>query len=389
MHDTFKILLIEDDDSVAITVRDNLIEQYTNIAVTIEPDLNNAVDILKQIEPDAVILDLIKGRLDTGDMTGNLSWNEIWNHRFVPLIVYTASTQETDPPLPTEHPFVVRIQKSQANSVIEVVKKLGQYFPYMQAVKELSVSISKDMHRVLTETAPLLWKEETPDASYSPLFSRVLRRRVAASFDSTTGSTDQKLNCWEQFIYPPLETDLLMGDFLRLTGRRWDDPSAYRITITPSCDLVRRNGIAKVPKVLVAKCVDLTVLWEKCNIKKPSSTSAKKRATEHLTLWLSDSIPRSGLMPLPDFPSILPHMAIDLRGLELIMYSEIKGFETDTANIATYERVVSVDSPFREALAWAYMHVACRPGVPDREIEPWVSGLIETYKHLQPDNDSQ
>jgi CheY-like chemotaxis protein len=381
MPTNYKILLIEDDANVAATVRDHLGEQFGNLDITVEQNLNNAVNALVQAEPDAVILDLIEGPLQAADIAGNLGWQEIWNHRFVPLIVYTASAQDTDPPLPTDHPFIVRIQKGQADSINEVSNRLRHYLPYMESVRELSVSASRSMHMVLKETAPLLWKGGMPDQAQTQLFSRILKRRIAASADISLDSPDLKLSHWEQFIYPPLESDLLTGDLLRVADQPWDNPDAYRVVLTPSCDLVRRNGSAKVEAILVARSVSLTEMWAKCQIKKPDSDPNKKEAEKLLSLWLTELIPRSGILPLPDFPNILPFMAINLRALDLIQYDSIKGFE-DGTSVPIYERIVSVDSPFREALVWAYMHVACRTCLPDREIEPWIAGAIEAYSNL-------
>ena len=150
MPDIFTILLVEDDGSVASTVKDNIEEQCENVRVEIEPSLGNAVESLKRIKPDAVVLDLIEGPLTGGDMAGNLGWREIWNHRFVPLVVYTASANETEPPLPEGHPFVVRIAKGDASSVNQVVSKMNEYLPYMKSVRNITDTMTQDVHRVLT-----------------------------------------------------------------------------------------------------------------------------------------------------------------------------------------------------------------------------------------------
>ena len=65
-------------------------------------------------------------------------------------------------------------------------------------------------------------------------------------------------------------------------------------------------------------------------------------------------------------------MAAQLRKLELLSITD-EGFEG--ADGATYDRVASIDSPFREALSWAYLQIAGRPGLPDRNNKVWVEGI--------------
>ena len=42
-----------------------------------------------------------------------------------------------------------------------------------------------------------------------------------------------------------------------------------------------------------------------------------------------------------------------------------------------FERVVSVDSPFRESIVWADIAINGRPGLPDRDCENWLTSIKE------------
>jgi len=63
-------------------------------------------------------------------------------------------------------------------------------------------------------------------------------------------------------------------------------------------------------------------------------------------------------------------MVADFRRLELINISQIGDGETE------YVRVASVDNPFRELVAWAYILCAARPGLPDRDFDAWVEEVV-------------
>jgi len=57
-------------------------------------------------------------------------------------------------------------------------------------------------------------------------------------------------------------------------------------------------------------------------------------------------------------------MAIKLRDTEFVKFDEVFG----AAENRKFNRVASIDSPFREQIAWANMQIASRPALPDREI---------------------
>ena len=66
-------------------------------------------------------------------------------------------------------------------------------------------------------------------------------------------------------------------------------------------------------------------------------------------------------------------MMADLKKLELIPISEI-------GESAKYIRIASLDSPCRELISWAYMHTACRLGLPDRDYQSWNKEIIDAYR---------
>lgn len=78
------------------------------------------------------------------------------------------------------------------------------------------------------------------------------------------------------------------------------------------------------------------------------------------------------MLPFPKFGTKIPTMAADLRQLELIPFAEI-------VDENYYRRIASIDSPFRELISWAYMQTACRPGLPDRNVDEWCDEIVSLY----------
>jgi CTP synthase len=71
-------------------------------------------------------------------------------------------------------------------------------------------------------------------------------------------------------------------------------------------------------------------------------------------------------------------MSACLRDLELIPVDGIAG------DAAKYLRVASVDSPFREQIAWAFVQIAGRPAVPDRDLEGWIEEIKSQVAEAKP-----
>jgi hypothetical protein len=94
---------------------------------------------------------------------------------------------------------------------------------------------------------------------------------------------------------------------------------------------------------------------------------------EKLPRYLSEA-QRSGYIPVPKYADLVPSMAVSLRDLELIPMSEIATKEEEKR----FRRILSIDSPFREQVSWGYMQIACRPGLPERELAAWAREIVAT-----------
>lgn len=69
-------------------------------------------------------------------------------------------------------------------------------------------------------------------------------------------------------------------------------------------------------------------------------------------------------------------MMANLRNLQLIPIENIG----KPGEGKKFIRVASIDSPFREALSWAYLQVSGRPGLPERDLEAWSHEILEALQ---------
>ena len=174
------------------------------------------------------------------------------------------------------------------------------------------------------------------------------------------GGSGEPVQPWEQYVYPPIGPSLMTGDLLREVGGDPSHPSAYRLVLSPSCDLQIRDGNCDLTQVLVCKCIGFQEFVESTpTLSRLPPAKLRERLPSMLTQPHID-----GHFIIPAFGNIFPGMAASLRSLELVNYADISGTDGEGRR---WGRVASIDSPFRESLSWAYLLVAGRPGVPDRD----------------------
>jgi len=330
---------------------------------------------IDEFAPDIVILDLLEV-MDAGDRQpiGLAQYDIVWNRLFCPLVVYSAQPEiATDRHEP--HPFVKAVQKGR-DSVSQLMETILALRPHVEALREAKLHIRHQFARALRDVAPYAFKSFKSKAEVSEAIIRSGRRRLAALMDTQPGET---LAPWEHYLYPPLSNNIQLGDLLMVEGAPDDDPTSFRVVLTPSCDLETSGGrVPKVASALVACC---------CSIKKGITlTSLGKMSANKLRSRLPSTVLTHGyfetILPLPGLSGRIPCMAANLRDIELIPLDHIGN------DGAKFKRVASMDSPFRELVAWSYMQVAGRPGLPDRDFDKWTEEILAACQKEEEQNEA-
>lgn len=358
------VLFIEDDPN-AVADAMELLEQ-TNF----KPSLLNfteASDQLLSLKPDVIILDIFKTVEGSRPVSeGDNSFRQIWDKRFCPVVIYSSDPDGLQDIEDTkDHPFIKRVKKGRDSHKV-VVSIVQSFANHVSALKETEAHFVQEMSLVFKKVAPNIFNSIEEDKRSDALL-RACRRRLAASMDEySNGNT--KLANWEQYIFPVISKDLLLGDILFLNGRDTTKPENYFIILTPSCDLVNTPPRKhKVDNVLIAECCSIADGKKHSELLKAGKNKLKDgRLKNALTTGYFESF-----LPLPELTNLIPHMLANFKKLKLVPFNEI-GDDLDK----TYIRKASIDSPFRELVSWAYMQVAGRTGVPDRDFDAWVEQLM-------------
>jgi len=359
------VLFIEDQQEVLEPVTRLLGRERPNITCTIS-SFEEAEKKIIELQPRIIVLDLMKdGTTAEPDNAGLRTREFIWGKYFCPIIIYSARPELHDDTC-DEHPFVKSVKKG-AKSPRLVLETIDAFAQHVTALAETENYVRRALSEVMRNTAPYAFESRADDASRIEVIKRSGRRRLAAMMDNFD-SPDSKLAPWEQYIFPPVTSSAKLGDVLWVRGKAKTDPTSYRIILTPSCDLaLSPTRTPKVGFVLVAKCFGIRsgLDFTSMNGMKPAKLQ-ERLSGSMLTHGFFETV-----IPLPELKGTIPPMMASLRHLDLISVSEIGSAEKP------FERIASIDSPFREAISWAYMQSSGRPGLPDRDNVAWTTEIIE------------
>ena len=257
------------------------------------------------------------------------------------------------------------------------MREVEDFLPIMGAMKEAEDHIERKFAEALRDVAPQAYEIFNKDSDeLVDTIKRASRRRLAAFMDLE--SDNGALAPWEIYLCPPVSKDTQLGDILKISSSKCSnehepapeqslDPSNYFVVLTPSCDLVNKGTqTPKVSNVLVAQCISMRGFHES-GLNKINKTKLKDRVVrEVLTPGHFENF-----IPFPEFREKIPSMVADLRKLHLVPIGDI-------GEDLAYERIASVDSPFREMIAWVYARVTGRPGLPTRDFNAWKREIINS-----------
>jgi len=368
-----KILIVEDEAETVEPVQ-RKIEQDDNVDCEIV-GFGDAKEHIRTERPDIVILDLLAGGASgEPEVAGQETYNYIWDERFCPIIIYSAQP-DAEAEKRDSHPFVISIQKG-TGSPDKVIKAINSFKIHIEAIKSAEESISKSFSASLKYVAPHAFEIYSSEPEKcKEIILKSGRRRLAALMDDIE-TMGECLAGWEQYISPPISDDIKMGDILRLSEGQPDEPSAFYIVLTPSCDLVASGGRSpRVNQVLVANCIDINDAFGRLQMVLKKSEYGDSGKVNELKKQIRTTVLTQGyhknFIPLPSFKGKIPAMVANIKNLELIPLTDVGISEKK------YLRIASLDSPFKELISWAYLNTACRPGLPERHFDSWVDEIVD------------
>lgn len=359
-----KVLFIDDQEKV---IRTTVIE---HLPTTMEIHIclfEEAKNQILRFRPDVVVLDLRRDASDGGP-DGAVSFEAIWEHRFRPIVVFSAYPELLQDSKQS-HPFVVYVKKD-STAIPKLIDAIVSFQSQVESIVSAEREVDNQVSIALRDVAPIIHDQFTDQTERNEAIFRAAQRRIAAMIDETS-LRESKLRPWEQYVFPPVMSDILTGDVIKKKGAKGDSAEDFAVVLSPSCDLVATKGRKpKIKSVLVGRGQDVNYACNSLSVPKG------KNRLERLETLVGNL--HSGTFFLPPIPSTMPPICVNLKDLMLIPFEELVGAES------IYERIASIDSPFREEIVWFLLQTLGRPGVPDRDKAEWAKSI-----HFSASNESK
>ena len=378
MTTALRILVIDDEERVRTVLQSELEEDGAKDGDGPEWEVRcqgfrDVEESLIRFRPDMVVLDLVEGEIPDGKDSGNQSFEQIRDVWFCPVIVYTGFGERRTF---EDHQQVVQVTKG-SGSEAQVVERLLKFVPLARMIRSVHEDFDGRIREALRDSVDALHSQIAGNAELADtVLSRAVRRQVAARVDLAASVAG--LRAWERLVVPPLGDDLLTADLLRLRDAEPTNAAAFRMVLTPSCDMVGSGDrTPSADRVLVAKCEPLKKLGK---VEFISGKPLSKGKKDSLRSILNEGTAGQHLV-VPEFRGHVPLMAVNLKRLELIEWDRVdlprngdNGGDKVSREV-DFKRVASTDSPFREMVTWAYLRVTGRPGVPEIDVEGWLDDI--------------
>lgn len=315
-------------------------------------------EIKKKDTPDLMIVDLKLGE-SNDDRSGWETIREIIKGRIIPVIVYSAFSEET-PEDTFENALIWRVTKGD-ESFIRVMKK---FLKMTSEFKKVRREVTGQFEKLSLETVGKLLKvsgtEHIEELSEGLMVQLAITRLTSYLLNSPTNSEQ---SCPESiFIYPPFEKDyLLAGDFIQSIK----DKTTW-LVLSPSCDLVFSNARkAKVGRVLLLRCYndykDVPFLKETSESINEVTNRAKRNTIKilkcHSGIFGSDSI------------------LISFKDYQTFPYQEI----IDGIRTGDWKILSSLATPYREDLQNLFIRDLSRIGTPETATSEEEQKLIKKF----------
>ncbi len=342
-----KVLFIEDDESAIQGIKDYCDDlEYSYI----HPPFDDALSYIDDYDPDILVLDLKNN--DTDGFEGCKILDKAWEHNFRPTCVFSGQiVQSTVEQEKYSSPLVNFVNKGDDTPVKEFISKIA---PYIDCIRE----VRSDTHKAMRKSFDFFSMAINDSITDSGVISSLCGNRIKAYFDHEISGKDMPI--WSQYIYPIISDDFSTGDIIRLKNPASDVDyeNNFFVILSQSCDMAHK----KIKHVLLAKCFPIERLLK---VNKGNGNFYERSAEELKAIFNTGFL--NQWFPLPGIENVMPNVAVNLKNLSLVKLEDLP---------RKYDKKLSLSSPYKERLIWAYMQTACRPGVPDLDIEKWCDYLM-------------
>lgn len=365
MSQELKILYIDDDATHREDLKELLSDEIINgfaIRIDCEESFDKAVGRSKQYH--LAILDLFEGNPQNGHDVGSNVFEKIKNTFFIPVIFYSGNTRNVAS-LKSQIVGVATKGDGGVDELKSEIERLTKHnIPFLR--NNVHAYVEQEFKKYFWDVIQKENDKFTPDADDFSLGYMLLRNFADSlskeNIKSIIGDgkiNSDKVHPMEFYIYPvDTHSEYKNGDILIKN----DD---VFIIITPSCDMVKRQGGMKAERILLAE----TNLVEKSLFYK-KYLKAKEEHDQDIDIYKENFVrfieSRCGdrYFFLPKTPFI-QNRYIDFQHLSLIAPKEL----------SSYTKIAKLDNPFAQSMTANFIRYYNRIGFPDIDADYVINNL--------------
>ncbi|NEC43390.1 response regulator [Streptomyces sp. SID8016] len=360
----YRILIVEDEVDIAEELSEMLVEELSDLGtldVRVENDFDEAERLLEIQAFDLVVLDVRdatrRGSATHPNLQGRELHDRIAKTRWVPVVFCTGLAEQVSDL--AQPPLIQVVPKNRLDDAVTAVREgLESGVPVL--TRHITALVDEHVRGFLRDEIAPNWDRlgAVDRSQIAPVLvhrlAAWLKENAAEALGAALGSSEDRVmghaSTARMYLMPPVTKHVTAADVLK------DPKDGWWLVLTPACDLYEdlpSGGIraAKAEYVRLAKAVPLSeaplvARW----VKAGSPIKGSKERNAALEMFRDNN---ARYRILPKYLDI-PDLMVDFEIVQSVPLAEVR----------SWTRVATLDSPFAEAMLTSHGHTVARIGTP-------------------------
>ncbi|MGW5345584.1 hypothetical protein [Streptomyces sp. NPDC004050] len=364
----YRVLIVEDEVDIAEELSEMLVEELSDLGtldIYVENDFDEAERLLESQAFDLVVLDVRDATRGGSPAHPNLQGRELYDRiaktRWVPVVFCTGlAEQVSDLAKP---PLIQVVPKNRLDDAVTAIRE-GLESGVPALTRHITALVDEHVRGFLRDEIATNWNrlEAVDRSQIAPaLVHRLaawLKENAVEALGAALGSSEDRVmghaSTARMYLMPPVTKHVTAADILR------DSQDGWWVVLTPACDLYEDlpsggNRAAKAEYVRLAKAVPLSEAPLMARWVKAGSPGKGRERNAALEMFRGNSARYRILPKYLDIPDLL----VDFEIVQSVPLAEVR----------SWTRVATLDSPFAEAMLTSHGHTVARIGTPDVDFE--------------------
>ncbi|MFH9128068.1 hypothetical protein ACH4KC_15350 [Streptomyces griseoaurantiacus] len=364
-----RVLIVEDEVDIAEELSEMLGEELSDLGtldIHVENDFDEAERLLEIQAFDLVVLDVRdatrRGSTAHPNLQGRELYDRIAKTRWVPVVFCTGLPEQVSDL--AQPPLIQVVPKNRLDDAVTAIREgLESGVPVL--TRHITALVDEHVRGFLRDEIAPNWDRlgAVDRSQIAPVLvhrlAAWLKENAAEALGAALGSSEDRVmghaSTARMYLMPPVTKHVTAADILR------DPQDGWWVVLTPACDLYEDlpsggSRAAKAEYVRLTKTVPLSeapliARW----IEAGSPVKASRERNAALEMFRDNN---SRYRILPKYLDI-PDLLVDFEIVQSVPLAEVR----------SWTRVATLDSPFAEAMLTSHGHTVARIGTPDVDFE--------------------